>query len=85
MPETHSADPPYEWQLSYILIGTRDIMRLSAFLLVAASSAAFAQGGQPAQTQADGPILTLEEAVQLAVRNNPTHLQSVSQRSRAGS
>ena len=60
-------------------------MRLSAFLLVAASSAAFAQGGQPAQTQAAGPILTLEEAVQLSIRNNPTHLQSVSSRSRAGS
>jgi outer membrane protein len=65
-------------------------MRLSAFLRVAASSAALAthlgaQGGQPAQTQTSGPILTLEEAVQLAIRNNPTHLQSVSQRSRAGS
>jgi outer membrane protein len=60
-------------------------MRLSAFLLVAASSAALAQG-QPsaAQTQSTGPILTLEEAVQLAVRNNPTHLRSVSSRGRAG-
>ena len=59
-------------------------MRLSAFLLVAASSAAFAQGGQPAQTQAAGPILTLEEAVQLSIRNNPTHLRSLSSRSRQG-
>jgi outer membrane protein len=65
------------------------IMRLSAFLLVAASSAAFAshlgaQGQPPAQTQASGPILTLEEAIQLALRNNPTHQQSQSARNRAG-
>ena len=62
-------------------------MRLSAFLLVAASSAAFAQTQPTAQTQGQGtgPILTLEEAVQLAIRNNPTHLQAVSGRSRAGS
>jgi outer membrane protein len=61
------------------------IMRLSAFLLVAASSAAFAQGQPSAQTQGSGPILTLEEAVQLSIRNNPTHLQSLSSRSRQGS
>src|SRR5687767_15544017 len=65
------------------------IMRLSAFLLVAASTAAIAPalGAQvqpPAQTQASGPILTLEEAVQLAVRNNPTYLTALSARSRAG-
>lgn len=60
-------------------------MRLSAFLLVAASSAALAQGQPTAQTQGTGPILTLEEAVQLAGRNNPTYLTSVSQRARAGS
>ncbi|HZI27919.1 MAG TPA: TolC family protein, partial [Gemmatimonadaceae bacterium] len=64
-------------------------MRLSAFLLVAASTAAIAPalGAQvqpPAQTQASGPILTLEEAVQLAVRNNPTYLTALSARSRAG-
>jgi len=59
-------------------------MRLSAFLLAAASSAAFAQDPPAAQTQTSGPILTLEEAVQLAVRNNPTHLQSVSTRGRQG-
>ena len=57
---------------------------LSAFLLVAASSAAFAQSQPAAQTQGSGPILTLEEAVQLALRNNPTHQQSISARSRAG-
>jgi outer membrane protein len=57
---------------------------LSAFLLVAASSAAFAQVQPAAQTQASGPILTLEEAVQLAVRNNPTHLQTLSARNRSG-
>ena len=59
-------------------------MRLSAFLLVAASSAAIAQDQPAAQTQG-GPILALEEAVQLAVRNNPTYLTSLSQRARAGS
>jgi outer membrane protein len=64
-------------------------MRLSAFLLVAASSAAFAphlgaQSQPAAQTQSSGPILTLEEAIQLALRNNPTHLQSLSARDRSG-
>ena len=59
-------------------------MRLSAFLLLAASSAAFAQSQPAAQTQGTGPILTLEEAVQLALRNNPTHLRQISTRSRAG-
>lgn len=57
---------------------------LSAFLLVAASSAAFAQGQPPAQTQTSGPILSLEEAVQIAVRSNPAHLQVTSSRSRQG-
>lgn len=57
---------------------------LSAFLLVAASSAAFAQTQPTAQAQASGPILTLEEAVQLALRNNPTHLQTLSARERSG-
>ena len=66
--------------------GTRSIMRLSAFLLVAASSAALAQTPQPAaQTQASGPILTLEEAIQLALRNNPDHLTTRSARQRSGS
>ena len=59
-------------------------MRLSAFLLVAASSAAFAQSQPAAQTQVGGPILTLEEAIQLAIRNNPTHLQTLSARERSG-
>jgi outer membrane protein len=34
--------------------------------------------------QAAGPVLTLEEAVQLAIRNNPTYLQSTTGRMRAG-
>ncbi|MBC7895761.1 MAG: TolC family protein [Cytophagaceae bacterium] len=34
--------------------------------------------------QTTGPVLTLEEAVQLAVKNNPTYLLSTSGRSRAG-
>ncbi len=51
---------------------------LSALLLAAAPSIAFAQG------QAGGPILTVEEAVQLAIRNNPTHLRALSARSRQG-
>jgi outer membrane protein len=60
-------------------------MRLSAFLLLAASSAALAQDQPSAQPQADGPILTLEEAVQLALRNNPTLLTARSTRARSGS
>lgn len=57
---------------------------LSAFLLVAASATALAQGQPAAQAQTSGPILTLEEAVQLAIRNNPTHQQSISARTRSG-
>jgi outer membrane protein len=37
-----------------------------------------------AQEQAGGPILTLEEAITIALRNNPTHLQSQTARSRQG-
>lgn len=48
-------------------------------LLIAAPSLANAQA-----QQASGPILTLEEAVQLALRNNPTHLTQLSQRNTAG-
>lgn len=55
-----------------------------ALLLAAASSAAFAQTPPAAQTQASGPILTLEEAISLAIRNNPAHLRSLSARSRQG-
>ena len=51
----------------------------SAILLAVASTTAFAQG----QTTS-GPILTLDEAVTLAIRNNPTHLQSISRVARAG-
>lgn len=51
----------------------------SAILLAVASTTAFAQG----QTTT-GPILTLDEAVTLAIRNNPTHLQSISRVARAG-
>ncbi|MEW5917108.1 MAG: TolC family protein [Gemmatimonadota bacterium] len=47
----------------------------SAMLVVAASL--------DAQT-AQGPVLTLEEAVRLATRNNPTHQQTLTARSRAG-
>jgi outer membrane protein len=50
---------------------------LTAILFAAASSAAFAQGQQPS-----GPILTLEEAVQIALRNNPAHQQVGSAQSR---
>jgi outer membrane protein len=37
-----------------------------------------------AQPQATGPVLSLEESIQLALRNNPTHLQARSARARAG-
>lgn len=42
------------------------------------------QTQQPQTQQASGPVLTLEEAIQLGLRNNPTHLQTTSQRARAG-
>lgn len=50
-----------------------------ALALVSESTAAL-----PQQPQATGPVLTLEESIQLALRNNPTHLQTRSSRSRAG-
>ncbi|HEX9562699.1 MAG TPA: TolC family protein [Gemmatimonadaceae bacterium] len=50
---------------------------LTALLLAATTSAAAL-----AQEQTSGPILTLEEAVQLSMRNNPTHLTALSQRDR---
>lgn len=56
------------------------IMRISVLagaLLVAAAQLA-AQAPQP------GPVLTLEEAVRIATRNNPTHQQTLTARSRAG-
>jgi outer membrane protein len=40
--------------------------------------------GTQAMAQAAGPVLTLQEAVELAVRNNPTYLQSTTGRTRAG-
>lgn len=49
----------------------------SAMLAVAASLGA--------QAPQQGPVLTLEEAVRLATRNNPTHQQTVTARARAGS
>lgn len=54
---------------------------VSLFLLAAAATVSGAQA--PASPPA-GPILTIDEAVSLAVRNNPQHLQSTSQRTRAG-
>jgi outer membrane protein len=50
----------------------------SAILLAAASTTAFAQGNTT------GPILTIDEAVTLAIRNNPTHLRSISSQARTG-
>jgi outer membrane protein len=50
----------------------------TALLLAAISSAS------PAQGQTGGPILTLEEAITIALRNNPTHLQAQSARARQG-
>jgi outer membrane protein len=57
---------------------------LSAILLVAASSAALAQTPGATQSQSVGAILTLEEAIQLGLRNNPSHQQSISARNRSG-
>lgn len=53
--------------------------KLAAALLVASTPlVSLAQG------QTSGPVLTLEEAITLALRNNPTHLQQTSARGRAG-
>ena len=54
-------------------------MRRSVLVLLCL--AALASNGA---AQATGPVLTLEEAVQLAVKNNPTYLQSTTGRTRAG-
>ncbi|MEO7962555.1 MAG: TolC family protein, partial [Gemmatimonadaceae bacterium] len=39
---------------------------------------------QSAQAQASGPVLTLDEAIRLALRNNPLYLQSTTSQQRAG-
>lgn len=54
---------------------------LIALLVASLSAPVFAQGQQD---QASGPILTLDEAVSLALKNNPTHLQTVSRENTAG-
>jgi outer membrane protein len=53
------------------------ITSLASTLLVLAVPLA-AQSAQP------GPVLTIEEAVRLAIRNNPTHQQTLTARARAG-
>ncbi len=58
-------------------------MRIFVSLSLLAVTAAASPTQVPAQ-QATGPVLTLEEAVALAVRNNPQHLLTTTQRSRAG-
>lgn len=50
-------------------------------LTLSLAGTAFTAG---AQEQSAGPVLTLDEAVQLAVRNNPQFLMTHSQRNRAG-
>jgi len=50
----------------------------SAILLAVASTTAAAQGNTT------GPILTIDEAVTLAIRNNPNHLRSISAQARTG-
>ncbi|ODT01707.1 MAG: hypothetical protein ABS52_16235 [Gemmatimonadetes bacterium SCN 70-22] len=52
--------------------------RLICTLLVLATAPAV-----PAQAPTSGPVLTLDEAIRLAVRNNPQYLQSGSNRTRA--
>ncbi len=56
-------------------------MRFLAKLTTFAFLSAVANAQAP---QTTGPVLTLDEAVTLAIKNNPTHLQSTTQRSRAG-
>lgn len=54
---------------------------LAALLLTVTPVLALAQDPQ---SQPAGPVLTLEEAIDLALRNNPQHLRTVSQRSQRG-
>ena len=58
-------------------------MRLSAFALVALALAPAALAAQ-AGTRAATPTLSLDDALLLARRNNPTYLQSLNGRTRAG-
>ncbi len=58
-------------------------MRLSAFALVALALAPAALAAQ-AGTRAPTPTLSLDDALLLARRNNPTYLQSLNGRTRAG-
>jgi outer membrane protein len=51
-----------------------------ALLIMGATNSAVAQ----ARDTAAGPVLTLEEAIGLARRNNPVHLQSLTAQQRAG-
>ncbi len=54
---------------------------LSALLAASLSAPLLAQGQQG---QSTGPILTLEDAVSIALKNNTQHLQTVSQQTTAG-
>ncbi|MGQ0539079.1 MAG: TolC family protein [Gemmatimonadaceae bacterium] len=54
----------------------RPVLCASVLLVVGALSSARAQQG--------GPVLTLDEAIRLAIRNNPTHLLTLGARERAG-
>src|SRR5207302_2170803 len=53
---------------------------ICALLVIGAAAPAVAQS----RDSASGPGLTLDDAIQLARRNNPTHLQTTTARSRAG-
>ena len=57
-------------------------MRRLILTLCVIGSATLAQAQTPTETA--GPVLTLDEAIRLAVRNNPTFLQSTTARQRAG-
>ena len=57
---------------------SRSMRRIASFVLGLSAI------GTQAMAQAAGPVLTLQEAVDLAVRNNPTYLQSTTGRTRAG-
>jgi outer membrane protein len=74
----HSSDARTGAGRSLKRIPIMRITFLASTLLVAAAPLA-AQSAQP------GPVLTIEEAVRLAIRNNPTHQQTLTARSRAGS
>jgi outer membrane protein len=59
-------------------------MRFAVCALLAIGSAVSSPAHAQSRDTATGPVLTLDDAIALARRNNPTHLQTMTSRDRAG-